>query len=167
MIRTIYTNRIGTVFEKKPPLHASAFIWLHDLGAPMPHADMFEGASSLLVPTDDIFDEQLTFSERIIFDCCKSKRRYEFAKNLCNKKSWPAIPFTDYHASQIIDFARDIGFDKDIYVFCEYGRSRSVTVANFLKQYMFPGYELKLSRNDARINPRIHRILTRVYGSAK
>ena len=118
----------------------------------------------LLVEFDDVYDDALGSFERCISNNVKS----EFALSMYARlfrSVWPCIPFTPYHARLIVDFARfaSRGHEKNWHIHCEYGRSRSVSVAMFLT-FLFPKHELVLQRDVARPNPRVYRILCKEYG---
>lgn len=136
-----------------------ALIILTDPNDPTPKITIDpSGVPVLHLQFSDISDQHMPWVWRFAADHCKSGRVLNFiSKRLSG--DWPTIPFTPLHAQAIIDFASNIGFDRSIHVCCTYGRSRSVTVAQFLTDTLFPGFELRISRHDARINTRIRRIL--------
>lgn len=128
------------------------------------HPSFNQELASLLVAFDDVNDDSLSFFERQISNNIRS----EFALNIYSRlfySAWPCIPFTPHHARIITEFAKfaPSGHEKNWHIHCEYGRSRSVAVAMFLK-FLFPKHELILQRDVSRPNPRIYRILCKEYG---
>lgn len=165
MSHYIKASRAGTILSQKSPnLDESAFISFRDMGSPKLDLSKFGDAPALSLVVDDLNNDQLSLFERFVFDRCASESFQKILNDKQQKQTWPFMPFTPYHANQIITFAKGVGYSKNIYVFCEYGRSRSVTVASWLKENLFPGFGLEISREDAVINTRIKSILNRVHG---
>jgi predicted protein tyrosine phosphatase len=136
-----------------------ALIIMTDPGDPVPRIVSDPGLLPVLhLEISDINDELIPWFWKLVSDRCRSKETLQKVKKGLSK-DWPTVPFTPLHAKAIIDFAVAIGFDRNIHVCCNYGRSRSVTVAQFMGNFLFPGYDLRISRVDSRINPRIHTIL--------
>lgn len=140
-----------------------SLIVMTDPKDPVPSIVARPGALPVLhLEVSDINDEHLSWAWRFIANHSKSEKSVSYVSNQLSK-DWPTIPFTPNHAATIIEFAESIGFSRNIHVCCSYGRSRSVTVAKFLAEYLFPGFDLRVSRTDARINPRIYRLLKKTY----
>jgi predicted protein tyrosine phosphatase len=113
---------------------------------------------------DDINDNSL--SKKEIFVGNRLRTEYMINKFLfIFNEGWPVLPFTPFHAKNIIDFviATPDAFNKNWHINCEYGRSRSVSVAIFLSQ-MFPNNEVVLARDVSRPNTRVLRILNKEWG---
>lgn len=118
----------------------------------------------LALKFDDINDRSLSITERLIANNLRSN--YMISKFLfVFNEGWPILPFTPYHAKSIIDFiiSTPRSFEKNWHIHCEYGRSRSVSVALFLSN-MFPQHELVLARDVSRPNTRVLRMLNKEWG---
>lgn len=137
---------------------SDAIIMLHDSSDRRIYQQPGTDIPILHLFVDDIKNEDMSMDERIYANLCKTERTtnwlYQYTTN-----GWPTQPMTPWHARQIIEFAYSIGFMRNIHVYCHYGRSRSVTVATFLNQFMFPAFNIEFSRNDARTNNRFHQLL--------
>lgn len=113
---------------------------------------------------DDMLDISLSKTERFFADRIKILKHIELFHKIFGS-GWPYMPFTHYHAEKIIEFTvlRNRDFNKNWHIHCEYGRSRSASLAIFLKQ-IYPNHELILKRDVSSPNPRVLRILNKHYG---
>lgn len=119
---------------------------------------------TLSLSFDDVNDDTLSKTEQFVANRLTKEKhisRFSFIFN----EGWPVMPFTPYHAKEIIRFIEETGssFEKNWHIHCEYGRSRSVAIALFLSQ-MFPKNELILMRDVSRPNRRVMRLLNKEWG---
>lgn len=121
-------------------------------------------SKSLDLYFDDINDStlnrlQVFAANRISKDKHISKYSFLFGKG------WPIMPFTPYHASLIIDFIENTPrpYEKNWHIHCEYGRSRSVAIAMFMK-ILFPKHKIILTRDVSRPNKRVLKLLLKEWG---
>lgn len=111
----------------------------------------------------DINDSVLSRME--IFKADRARSLADTNKlGITKKGDYPMLPFTPYHADAILNFALNMGFERNIHIHCEYGRARSVAVAQFLSTFLYPKHELIITRDDSRANTRVYRILSKVHG---
>lgn len=115
---------------------------------------------------DDIKNEELNHIDTFLSNMAHTKQHTAWLKDFLSN-GWPTLPMTPWHAQKIVNFAYSVGFEKDIYISCHYGRSRSVTIATFLKQYMFPSFDIEFSRKSIRTNNRMIKLLNNAYQNRK
>lgn len=111
-------------------------------------------AEKLLLLFNDLDDCQLSSWEYFVFEYSEPVGRM-VEKMLKQKNSYYGIPFLPSQAKKIIDFLDSN--DKDVVIHCEYGRSRSHSVALFLESHM--DYKYTRRPQKGKINERVLRLL--------
>lgn len=152
----------GLEFANLDP-ERDALIFLTDPKDLVPTRVSDPGALPVLhLEFSDISDTHIPWIWRQVSNHCRTNSSVSFVEKRLSS-DWPTIPFSPFHAQLILEFARGIGFNRNIHICCNYGRSRSVTIAQFLASFMFPGFELRISRTDSRINTRVHKIMIKEH----
>lgn len=114
---------------------------------------------------DDVSHLQVDKKTLTLCETAISNKEVEKVKKLASKNQYPTLPMCYYHADLLEKFIyENVGFSRNIHINCTYGRSRSVAIAKFLSDFIFPTHKLEISREDSRVNPWVYKLLMKKFG---
>jgi predicted protein tyrosine phosphatase len=162
----IQTYNRGSLSEMVLNPETDAVISLRDPGDPMTRASGWKDVPTLHLDFSDI--SHLHIDKTALGKALKATTEADAEKlrrQLTPDNGFPQLPMCTYHARQIEQFIYEqVGFNRNIHIHCTYGRSRSVAVARFLSTFLYPTHELKIGREDARVNPWVWKVLNLTFG---
>ena len=169
--RSVKTYRINGLFEELGLLSSDRdiVIIVRDPFVPAKHSLIIEKLVSANIPTACLEFSDIDSRHVGRFRCWINRKLSVddagIVKFFKLKKVWPTKMFTRREADDLLDFVvNNASADRDIHIACDYARSRSVAIAIFLQRYLFPRYELALSRECSRPNSHVYKTLSESWG---